>query len=191
MPVSHLSPARAAAAAQAARARRPPGLKGPRRKLSGEDVAMPEAKEYASLSGPRPQIPSRRFHHPGRPGGDGAHPAQRLRHRPHRARLHAHRRARRRQDHDRPHPRPGAELRRPGRQGRPDGRSLRRLRALHGHHRGPPRRRDRDGRRLAHRRRRHARADRGRALPRRSRRATRSTSSTKCTCCRRRPSTRC
>ena len=73
---------------------------------------MPEAKEYASLSGPRPQIPSRRFHHPGRPGGDGAHPAQRHRHGPHRPCLHAHRRARRRQDHDRPHHRPRAELHR-------------------------------------------------------------------------------
>ena len=67
---------------------------------------------------------------------------------------------------------------------RADHRSLRRVRALQVDHRGPPRRRDRDGRRLAHRRRRRPRADRGRALPRRSRRATRSTSSTKCTCCR-------
>ena len=47
-----------------------------------------------------------------------------------------------------------------------------------------------DGRRQPHRRRRHPRADRGRALSPRAR-ATRSTSSTKCTCCRRTPSTRC
>ena len=125
-----------------------------------------ERRHYgSSLPRPRPQIPARRFHHPDRPGSDGAHPAQRHRDGPHRACLHADRRARRRQDHDRPHHRPGAQLRRARRQGRRDNRSLRRLRQLQGHHRRPPCRRDRDGRRLAHRRRRCPRADRGRALP--------------------------
>ena len=80
------------------------------------------------------------------------------------ARLHPHRRARRRQDHHRPHHRPRAQLHRPRRQGRPDRRALRRVRALPRHRRGPPCRRDGDGRRLAHRRRRHPRADRRRAL---------------------------
>ena len=42
---------------------------------------------------------------------------------------------------------------------------VRRVRALPRDRRGPPCRRDRDGRGLAHRRRRHPRADRGRALP--------------------------
>ena len=57
-------------------------------------------------------------------------------------------------------------------------------RALPGDHGEPPRRRDRDGRRLAQRRRRHAPDQRRRALRAGVRRATRSTSSTKCTCCR-------
>src|SRR5207245_2034256 len=40
------------------------------------------SQEIASLQGPRPQIPSRRLHHPGRPGSDGAHADQRHRYRP-------------------------------------------------------------------------------------------------------------
>ena len=53
----------------------------------------------------------------------------------------------------------------PGRHGRPDHRALRRLRALRRDRRGPPRRRAGDGRRLAHRRRRHPRDHRSVALP--------------------------
>ena len=49
--------------------------------------------------------------------------------------------------------------------GGPTGRALRRMRALRGDRRGPPCRRDGDGRRLAHRRRRYSRPDRGSALP--------------------------
>ncbi len=58
------------------------------------------------------------------------------------------------------------------------------------HHGGAACRRHRDGRRLAYRRRRCARHHRGGSLQAGVGPATRSTSSTKCTCCRRRPSTR-
>ena len=50
------------------------------------------------------------FLRPDRPGADGAHPHQRIFHRPHRAGLDADRRARCRQDDHRAHPRAGAEL---------------------------------------------------------------------------------
>ncbi len=52
-----------------------------------------------------------------------------------------------------------------GRHRRPDRGPVRRLRQLHRHPRRPPSRRDRDGRRQPHRRRRHARGDRGDPLP--------------------------
>ncbi len=52
-------------------------------------------RDFADLIGQEPMV--RTLH-------------QRLRHRPHRAGLHADRRARRRQDHDRAHPRPRAQL---------------------------------------------------------------------------------
>ena len=149
------------------------------------------ASRRHALPGPRPQIPPDQLQRPDRPGGDGAHPAQRLRHRPRRARLHAHRRARRRQDHHRPHHRPRAELHRPGRHRRPDRRSLRRLPGLRGDPRRPPSGRDGDGRRQPHRRRRRARDHRGGCATARSRRATRSSSSTRSTCCRATRSTRC
>ena len=59
-----------------------------------------ERRERPRLSRSRPQIPPADLRRPDRPGGDGAHPRQRLRDRPHRAGLYAHRRARRRQDDD-------------------------------------------------------------------------------------------
>jgi len=69
------------------------------------------------------------------------------------AMLHADRGARGRQDDDGADHRPGAELHRGGRQRRADDLALRRLRPLPLDRRGPPCRRDRDGRRLAYRRR--------------------------------------
>ncbi len=133
----------------------PPTLRLPRRR---------DERVGRRLSGARAQIPAEHLRRVDRPGSDGAHPGQCDIHRPHRPRLHPHRRARSRQDHHRPHHRPRAQLHRTRRQGRPDGRSLRGVRELQGHRRRPACRRAGNGRGLAHRHRRHPRIDRRRSL---------------------------
>ena len=95
--------------------RRRPGHGRP----AGAEPAAEPGRARPGLPRAGPQIPPHHLRRPDRPGSDGAHPAQRLRPRPRRPRLHAHRRARRGQDHHRPHHRPRAELHRPGRQGGP------------------------------------------------------------------------
>ena len=161
--LSPVALARAAAGA-GGRARRPPGLMGPRR-LSGRTLAMPEAKDtlpyrvlarkyrpvdFTTLVGQEAMVRTLR----------NAIATGRIAHafmltgvrgvgKTTTARIIAR------------------ALNCIGKDGKggADGRSLRRLRQLQGDHRGPPCRRDRDGRGLAHRHRRRARADRGRALP--------------------------
>jgi len=51
-----------------------------------------------AVPGTGAEIPPHHLRRPDRAGGDGAHPAQRLRHQPRRPRLHAHRRPWRRQN---------------------------------------------------------------------------------------------
>ena len=105
----------------------------------------------------RAQVPAGDLRRPDRPGRDGAHDLERVRDRTHSAGLDPHRRPRRRQDHDCAHPRARAQLRACGRLGhRPDDRHAGARRALPGDHGKPASRRDRDGRRLAQRRRRRA-----------------------------------
>ena len=102
---------------------------------------------------------------PDRPGRDGAHHLECVRERAHPAGLDPDRRARRRENHDRPHPRPRAQLRTAGRLGdRTDHPHADARPALPVHHGKPARRRDRDGRGLAQRRRRRAPDQRGGAL---------------------------
>ena len=155
----------------------------------GLGLDLPEAPQSrvrgVALPRARPQIPAADLRRADRPGRDGQDARQRHRARPDRPCLPADRGARGRQDLDRAAGRQGAQLRRPGRAGRPDHRPVRRVRAVPGDRRGAAHRRDRDGRR-------HrtpasttsARSSR-RSATRRSARATRSTSSTKSTCCRR------
>ena len=88
---------------------------------------------------------------------------ERVRHRPHRSRLHADRRARGRQDHHGAHPLPRAQLRARGRR-QADLRHARVRPPLRRDHGRPPSRRAGDGRRLQHRRRQHPRDHRERAL---------------------------
>ncbi len=159
-----------------------------RRAAAGRTSRSPPRSPIAVLARKyRPQT----FSRVDRAGADGAHARQRDRARPAGARVPDDRRARGRQDLDRAADRQGAQLRRARRAGRPDDRSVRRVRAVRGHRRRPPHRRDRDGRREPHRRRRRARDHRGGALRRGQRRATRSTSSTKSTCSRATRSTPC
>ncbi len=149
------------------------GRKQPQRDRNGLPVQPPtsivrrgsppwlklQGRERHRLPRSGPQIPSADLRRPDRPGGDGAHPDQRLRLGPHRSGLHADRRARRRQDHHRPPHRPGAQLSRPA-----ERRDAGLRPPLRGDPRIPPHGRDRDGRRLQHRRRQHARDHRQRAL---------------------------
>ncbi len=126
-------------------------------------AARPGRRRRLSRAGA--QIPSRQLRRPHRPGADGAHARQFLRRRAHPSGLYPHRRARRRQDHHRPHPRPRLQLFAAG-QDRPTvDRHAGIRRPLPGDHGIAPRRRHRDGRRLAHRHRRRARDHRERALP--------------------------
>jgi hypothetical protein len=116
------------------------------------------------LSGAGAQIPAADLFRADRPGCDGHHAGQRDQARPAGARLPAHRCPRGRQDLDRTADRQGAQLHRPGWAGRADDRSVRDLRAVPRDRRGAPYRRDRDGRRVAHRRGRCPRDHRGVAL---------------------------
>ena len=129
---------------------------------------------------------------PDRPGGDGPHPDQRLRHRaasptPSCSPACA--------GSARPPPRAcwrGRSTTRARRCMRPAWLDLvERGPALPRHHRGPAHGRAGARRRQPHQGRRDARADSTACATPRPRRATRSTSSTKCTCSRRRPSTPC
>ena len=114
------------------------------------------ARARAALPRAGAQIPAGDLRRPDRPGRDGAHDLERVRDRAHPAGLDPHRRARRRQDHHRPHPGARAQLRAAGRLGdRPDHQDAGARAPLPGDHGEPARRRDRDGRRLAQRRRRH------------------------------------
>ena len=109
------------------------------------------------------QVPPLLLRGPDRPGRHGDDAQERVRHRPHRAGLHADRRARRRQDHDRAHPLARAQLR-ARRRRQADLRHGRVRPPLRRDHGGPAPRRAGDGRRLQHRRRQHARDHRERAL---------------------------
>ena len=117
----------------------------------------PATGTRSRLPGARAEIPAGELRRPDRPGADGPHADQRFRARPHRAGLDADRRARRRQDDDRPHPRARPQLQDRGQSTRADRRPRGARRSLPRHHGRPPCRRDRDGRRLAHRHRRHPR----------------------------------
>ena len=88
------------------------------------------ACEGSALSRARAQIPAADLRRADRPGRDGDDAGQCDQARPAGPCLPADRRARGRQDLDRAADRQGAELHRAGRAGRPDDRSLRRLRAL-------------------------------------------------------------
>ena len=169
----------------------PPTGRAARRALWAEGRRCTDERGRRRLSRARAQVPAGELRRPDRPGPPRPHAEQRDRDGSPGSRLSADGRARGGQDLDRADHRARAQLHRRGRNRRPHARPLRYVRPLRLDRRGPPRRRHRDGRGLAHRHRRRARADRERALSPRSRRATRSTSSTKCTCSRSRPSTRC
>ena len=139
-----------------------------KKKPAGPDEAPADsgdgARQGRALRRAGAQVPSGHLRRPDRPGRHGDDAEERVRHRPHRARLHADRRARRGQDHHGAHPVARPQLRARGRRQahlrhagvRPP------LRRDHG---GPAPRRAGDGRRLQHRRRQHPRDHRKRALP--------------------------
>ncbi len=133
--------------------------------VSHLDPGFEHERSGERLSRSRPQIPAAELRRADRAGGDGAHPVECDRDGAGRPCLYPDRRTRGRQDDHRADHCARLELRRQGWRGRADDRTVRRMRALPGHRRGPPCRRDRDGRGLAHRRRRYPRTDRWGALP--------------------------
>ena len=143
----------------------PPTGRAARRALRAEGRRCTDERGRRRLSRARAQVPAVELRRPDRPGPPRAHAEQRHRDGPPGPRLAADGRARGGQDLDGADHRARAQLHRRGRGGRPDARAMRHVRSLRLDRRGPPRRRDRDGRGLAHRHRRRARADRGRALP--------------------------